>query len=67
MEVRKDGGEGPWPPSGASSAPAQRTCYRSALITFFIFFLTVGVFGGFLIGESESVVKYKKNSLKPDI
>lgn len=62
MEMRKDGGEGP--PSGASSAPTKRICYRSALITFFLLFLTVGAFGGFAIGESESVVRYKNNPLK---
>lgn len=52
MEVKKDGGRGPWSSSGASSAPSNNACYRSALLALFLFFLVIGVFVGLLIGES---------------
>lgn len=50
MEMRKDGGGGMSAPSGASSVPAQSSCYKSALIVLLL--LVTGLFVGLLIGES---------------
>lgn len=54
MEMRKDGGGGMSAPSGASSVPAQSSCYKSALIVLLL--LVTGLFVGLLIGESMCFV-----------
>ncbi|XP_037626594.1 transmembrane protease serine 9 [Sebastes umbrosus] len=49
MEVRKDGGGGPWSSPGASPAPSNSACYRGSIVAFIFFFLVIGVFVGLLI------------------
>ncbi|XP_069007183.1 transmembrane protease serine 9 [Embiotoca jacksoni] len=49
MEVKKDGGGGPWSSSGASPTPSNPACYRSTLIAFLLFFLVIGIFVGLVI------------------
>lgn len=54
MDVKKDGGEGSWSPSGMPSAPPSPSCYKCVLVTCIFLFLIIGIFVGLAIGESST-------------